>query len=151
MTAAIPAPQLRASAEQRLFRRLNSVVEPLVRRGLASSTMAPASLVILETIGFKSGLPRRTPLWSLRLGRYRLVSTARGDRSFWVRNLFKSPQTTLFIGGKEQSAEAILLGPGGDNLDDWDIPSWMWKLFRALEAYTRRGWAFALLVPAAED
>lgn len=151
MTAAVTASQFRASAEQRLFRRLNRLVEPLVRRGLASSSVAPASLVVLETTGFKSGLPRRTPLWSLRLGRYRLVSTARGNRSFWVKNLFKSSQTTFFVGGKKQSAEAILLGPADDNLDDWDVPPWMCRLFRGLEAYTRRGWAFALLVPAADD
>ena len=75
-----------AAFEQKVFRNLNSVVEPAVRRGFGSPTRAPAGLIVLETVGFKSGTTRRTPLWSLRLGRYRVVSTARGNRSFWVKN-----------------------------------------------------------------
>ena len=78
--------------ERNFFRRLNSVVEPAVRRGIASSRLTPASLIVLETTGFKSGKQRRTPLWSIGLGRYRIVSTVRGDRSFWIRNLQKEPK-----------------------------------------------------------
>lgn len=67
-----------AKLEQAVFRRLNAVVEPAVRSGIGSTTLAPASLIVLETVGSKSGLRRRTtPLWSIKLGRYRVVSTAR--------------------------------------------------------------------------
>ena len=41
--------------EQRFFRGLNSVVEPLVRAGVGSPARSPASLIVLETIGFRSG------------------------------------------------------------------------------------------------
>ena len=81
--------------EQRVFRRLNAVVEPAVRRGIGSPALAPASLIVLETVGFKSGKKRRTPLWSVCLGGYRIVSTARGDRSYWVRNLQRRPRVNM--------------------------------------------------------
>ncbi len=40
--------------EQRVFRSLNAVVEPAVRKGFGSPTLAPAGLIVLETVGFKS-------------------------------------------------------------------------------------------------
>ena len=63
--------------EQKFFRKINDVVEPLVSSGVGSPAWTPVSLIVLESTGFKSGQPRRTPLWSLRLGRYRLISVRR--------------------------------------------------------------------------
>ncbi len=98
-----------AKIEKNAFRRLNSVVEPAVRRGIGSLTLAPATLIVLETLGFKSGKQRRTPLWSFRLGRYRIVSTARGDRSFWVKNLLKEPKVSYYLGGKRRESNAFVI------------------------------------------
>ncbi|WP_170287378.1 nitroreductase/quinone reductase family protein [Halioglobus maricola] len=134
--------------EQSMFRSINTVVEPLVRRGIGSPSCAPASLVVLETVGFKSGQQRSTPLWSLRLGRYRLISTARGDRSFWVKNLQKRSQTRFIVGGKAQAAEAIVIGPQFDNLDEWELNSWLARLTSVLSRQVQQGWAFAILVPS---
>ena len=134
--------------EKELFRRINGVVDPLVSRGVASSAATPASLIVLESVGFKSGLARRTPLWSFRLGPYRLVSTARGRRSFWVKNLQKQAQVQYFLGGEEVSSEAIVLAPGYDNLDQWELSPWLERTMDALRRLSHRGWAFALLVPA---
>lgn len=53
-----------------------------MRSGVASPTLLPGALVVLESIGFKTGARRRTPLMS-----FRIVSTVRGERSFWVKNL----------------------------------------------------------------
>lgn len=134
--------------EKELFRRINGVVDPLVSRGVASSAATPASLIVLESVGFKSGLARRTPLWSFRLGPYRLVSTARGRRSFWVKNLQKQAQVQYSLGGEEVSSEAIVLAPGYDNLDQWELSPWLERTMDALRRLSDRGWAFALLVPA---
>ena len=82
--------------ERDFFRALNSVVEPAVRRGVASPRYTPGSLIVLESTGFKSGQQRRTPLAALRLGRYILVGTARGNRSFWPRNLANEPEVTYY-------------------------------------------------------
>ena len=134
--------------EQQFFRRLNNLVEPLVRSGLGSLKWAPASLIVLESTGFKSGQSRRTPLSSVRLGQYRIVATARGKRSFWVRNLQKNPDVSYFVGGEALPAEAILVAPDFNNLDDWELSSLMSQLMAGLARFVKQGWAFAILVPA---
>ena len=138
-----------ARLEREFFRYLNAVVEPAVRRGIGSPRLTPASLIVLETTGFKSGAQRRTPLWSLRLGRYRLISTARGNRSFWVKNLQKDPEVSFYLGGRRRDAEAIVFAPGADDADTSGLPRILQGLAALLTPYTRRGWAFALLPPSA--
>jgi len=101
-----------AGFEQKFFRHLNELVEPAVRKGFGSPRLLPGGLVVLESIGFKSGARRRTPLLSFGIGRYRVVSTVRGDRSFWVRNLIKQPRVSYFLGGRRRQAEAIVLVDG---------------------------------------
>lgn len=136
--------------EQRFFRGLNGVVEPLVRSGVGSPARLPAGLIVLETTGFRSGKKRRTPLWSLRLGRYRLVATARGERSFWVRNLGARSNNRFYVGGELRKSEAIVIAPGFDNVDEWELNAVFAALAQKLSDFAQRGWAFALLVPAAE-
>lgn len=134
--------------EQRLFRGLNAVVEPAVRRGIGSPTLAPASLIVLETVGFKSGERRRTPLWSVGLGRYRIVSTARGRRSFWVKNLVKQPRARYYLGGRALDADAIVIAPGKVDPQEQPLNSVMRGITNLLSRLAREGWAFAILVPA---
>ena len=136
------------SLERELFRRINAVVEPAVRRGVGSSRLTPASLIVLETTGFKSGKQRRTPLWSLRLGRYRIVSMARGNRSFWVKNLQKDPQISYYLGGKRRDSEALVIAPGGDRWPSSVLPPLLRRIIDLLARSTRQGWAFAVLLPS---
>lgn len=138
------------SLEQRFFRRLNGVVEPLVRAGVGSPANLPAGLIVLETTGFRSGRKRRTPLWSWRLGRYRLVATARGARSFWVKNLGARPVNRFYVGGERRESEAIVIAPGFNNIDEWELNAVFSRLAKTLVEAARRGWAFALLVPTAD-
>jgi len=133
--------------EQAFFRRLNGVVEPLLRRGVGSSASTPASLILLETTGFRSGVTRSTPLWSLKLGPYRLISTARGERSFWMKNLQKRPQARVIAGGQGQEADVIVIAPGFDNTDEWELAPAFRRLLALLKSRARQGWAFAVLVP----
>lgn len=131
--------------ERTLFRSLNALVEPAVRRGVASSRLLPVSLIVLESTGFKSGSARRTPLWSIAVGPYRVISTARGDRSFWVKNLQKTPQARYFIGGKPRSASALVVSNGiSEPLSDTSSALLRWLLAR-LRAFPINGWAFAIL------
>ena len=135
-------------AEQAFFRRLNGVVEPLLRRGVGSFSSTPASLVLLETTGFRSGVTRSTPLWSVKLGPYRLVSTVRGERSFWVKNLKKRPEARVIAGGQGQDADVIVIAPEFDNTEEWELAPPLRRLLEFLKSRARQGWAFALLVPA---
>lgn len=137
-----------AKIEQSVFRVLNAVVEPAVRRGIGSPTLAPASLIVLETVGFKSGATRRTPLWSICLGRYRVVSTARGDRSFWVKNLQKQPRAVYYLGGKPRRSKAIVIAPGTTNKQLPGLTPLMRRLANVFYSLSREGWAFAILAPA---
>ena len=136
-------------AERAMFRRLNGVVEPMLRRGVGSSSTTLASLILLETTGFLSGKTRSTPLWSLKLGPYRLVTTARGKRSFWLKNLQQLPEARVVAGGCDEATDAIVIAPGFDNSGDWELSPPLRQLLALLKMPVRKGFAFALLVPAA--
>jgi hypothetical protein len=134
--------------EQSVFRSLNAVVEPAVRFGIASPTFTPAGLIVLETVGFKSGLRRRTPLWSIKVGRYRIVSTARGDRSFWVKNILRQSVVSFYLGGRRRVSRAIVIAPGSPVAPAEDMNAMMRALVKTCNALTQKGWAFAILLPS---
>jgi deazaflavin-dependent oxidoreductase (nitroreductase family) len=142
MQIAIPA-----SLEREFFRKLNAVVEPAVRFGVGSPRLAPAGLIVLESTGFKSGQKRRTPLTAVKLGPYVIVSTVRGERSFWVKNLRKRPRVRYWRGGREHEARAFVLAPGKPYRRPASLPPLMALLARRLHRLTRRGWAIAILSP----
>ncbi|MDJ0879124.1 MAG: nitroreductase/quinone reductase family protein [Halieaceae bacterium] len=138
---------LPASFEREFFRRLNSVVEPAVRCGIGSPRLLPAGLIVLESIGFKSGQARRTPLVATKLGPHILVATVRGERSFWVKNLRKQPRVKFWRGGREHDAKAFVLAPGKAFRRPASLPAYLQELTARLQPLTRQGWAFAILSP----
>ncbi|MCR9184691.1 MAG: nitroreductase/quinone reductase family protein [Halieaceae bacterium] len=135
-----------STLERNLFRGLNAVVEPAVRNGVASSCLLPVSMIVLESTGFKSGSPRRTPLWSLAAGPYRVIGTARGGRSFWVKNLQKTPQVQYFIGGKARPATALVVTPGYSGEPSETSPALLRWLLERLRGFPVEGWEFAILM-----
>ncbi len=137
----------RQKLEREFFRKLNRIVEPAVRRGIGSPRCAPGGLILLESTGHKSGATRRTPLLSLRLGRYVLITTARGERSFWVRNLRKQPRVRYFLGGEPREARAFVLAPGKRYRRPSSLPAAIGRITDLLASYTQAGWAFAVLSP----
>ena len=140
-------PISRNKLEQVFFRRLNAIVEPLVRKGIGSPSFTPTSVILLETVGFKSGLERRTPLLAIRLGKYTLVSTARGSRSFWVKNLQKNAQVKYYLGGKIKDSKAYVLLPGSNRKLPKSFPAAIQKLASFLLENGPEDWAFAILGP----
>ncbi len=133
--------------EREFFRMLNRVVEPAVRRGVGSPRFVPGGLIVLETIGFRSGELRRTPLVAIRLGRYVFVSTFRGERSFWVKNLVKQPRVRYYLAGKKREARAFVLKPGRRYRRPASLPAAVGAITDFLAPYTAAGWAFAVLAP----
>lgn len=133
--------------EREFFRMLNRVVEPAVRMGFGSPRFVPSGLIVLETKGFKSGLLRRTPLAATRLHDYVFISTARGEKSFWVKNLQLQPSVTYHLAGKPRSAEAIVISSGTVEHRPDDLPVAIARIIDFLVPYTRAGWAFAVLTP----
>lgn len=136
-----------AGFEQKFFRTLNGFVEPAVRRGVASPTFLPGALIVLESIGFKSGARRRTPLVSFRVGGYRIVSTVRGDRSFWVKNLVKQPAVSYFLGGKRRQANAIVLMDGEHASEERSYSRFLGGLVALLSTRAKNGLAIVILAP----
>jgi deazaflavin-dependent oxidoreductase (nitroreductase family) len=137
----------RQKLERDFFRLLNAVVEPAVRRGLGSPRLLPAGLIVLETVGFKTGIQRRTPLAATRLGKYVFVSTFRADRSFWIRNLRKQPQVSFYQGGRRRAAEAFVVMPGKRYQRPKSLPPAIGRITDLLAPLTGSGWGFAVLMP----
>ncbi len=134
--------------EREFFRMLNRVVEPAVRLGVGSPRFVPGGLVVLETKGFRTGNKRRTPLVAIRLKKYILVVTARGERSFWVKNLQKQSRVRYWLGGRERQAKAFVMAPGKRYRRPRSLPRAIGRITDILAPYTRAGWAFAVLAPA---
>ena len=133
--------------EQRIFRKMNTVVEPAVRSGIASPPRMPGALIVLESIGFKTGKKRRTPLLSFKVGRFRIISTVRGNRSFWVKNLLNQPSVEYFVGGKLRSAHALVLMDGKSVSRTGNLSGLLAPLVACLSAWARNGVAIVVLAP----
>ena len=134
-------------AEARFFRALNRVVEPSVRKGVGSPAFAPGTIIVLETIGWKTGRISKTPLAAVRVGRHVLVSTFRGRRSAWVKNLAAEPNVRFWIGGHARPAKATVIPAGPPPTSTKGLPPAVRGLLPFLAPYAIAGWAFAFLTP----
>jgi deazaflavin-dependent oxidoreductase (nitroreductase family) len=75
---------------------VNDFVENIVRLGFGSPCSYGSGLVVIETVGRKSGQPRTIPLLAQRFGNTLLVSTVR-EHSQWVRNLEVDENPTVVL------------------------------------------------------
>lgn len=137
----------RQKLEREFFRMLNRVVEPAVRKGLGSPRFVPGGLIVLESTGFKSGELRRTPLVAIRIQGHVIVSTARANRSFWVKNLQAKPRIRYWLAGKPRPAKAFVMYEGKRYRKPTSLPVSLQKITEFLAPYTKAGWAFAVLAP----
>ena len=134
------------SAERSLFRQLNRILEPGLRRGLGSAcSLAPWRVVVLETRGRATGRLHRTPLAALVLGRHAVVATLRGTRAHWVANLERDVRPTVWMAGRPRDVRAWVF-PAGEREDPSSpVPAWFQPALPLLAPYRDMGWAFALL------
>jgi len=130
------------------FATLNALVEPAVRAGCASPGLLPTGMVLLETTGAKSGLPRRVPLLATVLEGCLFIGTARGARSQWLRNLRAEPRVRYWLAGREHGGAALVFAEGAPRPATQMLP----PLARAvaeglLPAAMACGWQFAVISP----
>ena len=57
--------------------------------------VAPPGYALLETIGRKSGKPRRTPVGNARVGKEFWIVSEHGNKSGYVRNIERDPHVRL--------------------------------------------------------
>ena len=126
---------------------LNRLVEPRIRAGWASPRFVPGGLIVLETIGRKSGRRLRVPLAAIRLDGHVVVSTLRGSRSDWVKNLTAQPEARYWLRGRPRQTRALVLSARHRGTGRAKLPAAVRWLVRSLVPYTYAGWAFAVLAP----
>lgn len=97
----------RGELTQQAFRTLNSVVEPTVRAGVANPWPLGGGVVLLETLGRRSGEWRRVPLVATRVGDTLAVSTVRSN-SLWLRNIEHDERVAVWLGGQRRTAMAMV-------------------------------------------
>ena len=102
-----------ANLETIYYQALNSVLMPLAESGALSPGIVPAGLIVLETTGWRSGRTHRTPVVAAALGDCLLVSTVRGRRSHWVKNLIAQPVVRYWRGDRSQAVRAYVAAPDG--------------------------------------
>jgi deazaflavin-dependent oxidoreductase (nitroreductase family) len=90
-------------------------MNPLVRRAAAAGIPLPL-VVILETTGRKSGVPRRTPVGKALDGDTLWVVAEHGRRAGYVRNIEADPHVRVKIGRRWREGTAHVL-PDDDPLE----------------------------------
>ena len=120
-----------ATLESVYYQALNSVLRPLAESGALAPGMLPAGLIVLETTGWRSGRTHRTPVVAFALGDCLLVSTVRGRRSHWVKNLIAQPDVRYWRGGRAQAATAYVAAPDGTAAPG-DLPAALSLIWPAL-------------------
>ncbi|MEA2455586.1 MAG: hypothetical protein QOI45_1848 [Thermoleophilaceae bacterium] len=83
-------------------------VNPLVRTLFRLGLPAPGS-AILETVGRKSGRPRRTPVTNGTAGDTFWIVTEHGRRAGYVRNIEANPRVRVKIGRRWRSGTAAVV------------------------------------------
>ena len=86
--------------------RVMGWLNPRISRRFRKGRKASQLVLVLTTIGRKSGRSHKTPLqYELLDGSY-YVGSARGTQADWYRNILDDPKVTVEIAGKEFSAQA---------------------------------------------
>jgi deazaflavin-dependent oxidoreductase (nitroreductase family) len=110
---------------------------------------------VVEITGRRTGRRTRVPLAATRIQDHVVVSTFRGRRSQWVKNLVANPDVRLWRDGSARPARAVVLAPDHRPHGAAELPAALRWVLSFLTPYTYAGWAFAVLaprdVPAAGD
>lgn len=138
-----------ARAEAEFFRTLNAFVEPLIMAGCGSPGFWPAGMIVLETTGATSARPSRVPLLATVVDGCAFVSTLRGARSQWVRNLQARPEVRYWAHGRAHRGRAHVVAPGATRPATDGLPPFARIVADALlPPATLFGWTFAVIGPA---
>jgi deazaflavin-dependent oxidoreductase (nitroreductase family) len=98
--------------EDDFYSGINSVVEPYLRAGFGTPGLCANGIVLLETIGRRSGRVINVPLMAVSFGDVVIVSTVRARRSQWIRNVVANPEVCYWLRGRAKKVRAFVMGDG---------------------------------------
>lgn len=99
----------RVPGKRRLTTALgNRLVNPLVR-GAVVAGVSPPTYAVLETVGRRSGEPRRTPVGNGLDGDVFWIVAEHGRQAGYVRNVDADPRVRVHVGGRWRSGTARAL------------------------------------------
>ncbi len=135
-----------STVESIFFKNLNRIARPLIKAGVGSPGPFPTGLIILETIGRKTGRQFETPVVASMFGRYLLVGTVR-NRSQWIKNLAAQADVNYWIKGETRTADVTVFLPEDEVIGKCaQLPRLLAPLASALFLFTSRiGASFAIL------
>jgi F420H(2)-dependent quinone reductase len=138
-----------SNLEKAVFDSINSFVEPLVRSGFGSPCLLSVGAIVVEVAGRKSHRLINVPLMATILGDHLIISTARGRRSQWIRNLAANPEVRYWILGKPRRAHAFVFRRAGERPDGFERqPLAIRQVASLIAPWTHEsGLAFAILAP----
>jgi hypothetical protein len=108
-----------------------------------------SGLVLIEVRGRVTGETHPVPLIGTRIGDLLLVSTLRGNRSHWVRNLESAAEVRYWLHGREGHGRAVMVNTHHRGESCRGESAAVQALAAYLAPATYAGWAFAIIVPAA--
>ncbi len=100
------------SATERLPRfvwRLMKFLPPRLAYSLGLGSIAGRAVLLLTTVGRRSGLPRVTPLLYDEIDGIMYVGSARGEKADWYQNLRANPNVEVTVGSRRFKGCADLI------------------------------------------
>ncbi len=137
-----------ATIERDFYRTLNAALEPWLRAGAGSPGLLPVRFVLIETTGRLSGQPRRNPVVAQLIEGHLIVSTVRGSRSQWMRNLRAAPTVRAWISGEPRDFSATVWQPAQPMDVPLSFPDSVRAVLSAVLPLTALGLTVAVLAPA---
>lgn len=93
--------------QKEFFNGFNRIAEPLIRAGFGTPLFWPTGVIVVETIGRKSGRKINVPVWATRIGGMVVFSTVRRN-SQWLKNLAANPEVRYWLAGQPHEAVASI-------------------------------------------
>ena len=90
----------------RFIWRLMHFLPPRLAYSIGLGSLVGKFVLLLETTGRKSGLPRVTPLQYDEIEGMIYVGSARGVKADWFQNLVANPTVTLTVGSRQFQGHA---------------------------------------------
>ena len=111
-----------------------------VTGGRLFGTMAGAPILLLTTVGRKSGLPRTKPVLYLRDGEDLVVVASVGGQKrhpLWLKNLQANPAVTVEV-GRDRSERTARVVPDQERESLWPRLVAMYPAFDLYQSWTAR-------------